>query len=63
MAGLANKDKKLWEGLKNWDAMVLSETWVEEKGKKVREKFTERFIWGWQTATRKHLKGKAKEEW
>lgn len=39
VAGIVNKDKKFWESLKNWDAMVLSETRVEEKGwEKVLEK-------------------------
>lgn len=32
MAGLGNKDKEFWEGLKDWDVTVTSETWVDEKG-------------------------------
>lgn len=34
VAGLSNKDKEFWEGLKNWDVInwVLSKTWVEEEG-------------------------------
>lgn len=38
VASLVNKDKEFWEGLKDWDIMVLSETWVEEEGwRRVRE--------------------------
>lgn len=34
-----NEDKEFWESLKIWDAMVLLETWVEEKGwEKVKKK-------------------------
>lgn len=47
MAGLVNKDKEFWEGLKNWDVIVLSKTWVEEKGwKKIKEKLPGGFAWG-----------------
>lgn len=41
VADLVNKDKEFWEGLKDWDVMVLSETWVEVEGwRRVREKVT-----------------------
>lgn len=47
VAGLSNKDKKFWESLKNWDMIVLSETWAEEDGwKRIRDKFPGEFIWG-----------------
>lgn len=40
---------------------MLSETWVEEESwKTVREKLPAGFIWGWQAATRKHVKERAK---
>lgn len=32
VAGLGNKDGDFWKGLKEWDVLVLSETWVDEKG-------------------------------
>lgn len=32
VAGLANKDREFWEGLKNWEVMVLVETWTDTKG-------------------------------
>lgn len=25
------KDKEFWKGLKEWDVMVLTKTWMEEK--------------------------------
>lgn len=30
VAGLGNKDRNFWEALGQWDAIVLTETWVEE---------------------------------
>jgi len=32
VAGLGNKDKEFWVGLKSWDIIILIETWVDEKG-------------------------------
>lgn len=32
VAGLGNKDGDFWKGLREWDVLVLSETWVNEKG-------------------------------
>lgn len=31
VAGLANKDREFWEGLKNWEVMVLVETWTDTR--------------------------------
>lgn len=31
VAGLKNKDRDFWEGLKGWDIMILCETWVDNK--------------------------------
>lgn len=45
--------------------MVLLETWVEEKGwEKVSEKSPGRegVVWGCQTATKKHAKGRTRGE-
>lgn len=37
---LVNNDE-FWEGFKDWDVMMLSETWVEVEGwRRVREKVT-----------------------
>lgn len=46
MAGLGNKDKDFWKGLKEWDIMVLIETWMDEKGWKVwKEKLPRGYRW------------------
>lgn len=60
VAGLGNKDKEFWKGLKEWDVMVLLETWVEEKDwNKIRRKLLEEYKWGMQRATRKGKRGRA----
>lgn len=47
VAGLGNKDKEFWKRLKEWDVMVLMETWIEEKGwNKIRRKLPEGYKWG-----------------
>lgn len=32
MAGLRNKDEGFWRGLRDWDILILMETWLDEKG-------------------------------
>ena len=47
VAGLKRKDEGFWRGLEEWDVMVLSETWVEEKDWGVcRKESTERIYMG-----------------
>lgn len=47
MAGLCNKDRDFWEGLKEWDVIVLSKTWIEGDGwNRWREKLPRGLIWG-----------------
>lgn len=42
VAGLRNKDKKFWEGLKEWDVLFLSETWTDERNwRGIRERLPE----------------------
>lgn len=31
VAGLWTKDKEFWNGLKDWDVITLTETWIEKK--------------------------------
>jgi len=31
VAGLYNKDENFWKKLGDWEVVVLSETWIEEK--------------------------------
>lgn len=60
MAGLGNKDGDFWEGLREWDVLVLSETWVEEKGwDKVKGRLLGGYEWAAQMAKRRNRKGRA----
>lgn len=46
VAELSNKDRDLWEGLKEWNVIVLSETWIEDKGwNRWRERLPKRLIY------------------
>lgn len=27
-----NKDKEFWNGLRDWNVVILTETWIEKKG-------------------------------
>lgn len=31
VAGLKNKDAEFWENVREWDVMVMMQTWVDEK--------------------------------
>lgn len=31
VAGLGNKDADFWRGIREWDVVVLLETWIREK--------------------------------
>ncbi|XP_036148384.1 uncharacterized protein LOC118647469 [Monomorium pharaonis] len=60
VAGLSNKDKEFWDGLKEWDVMFLLETWADEKGwEKIRDRVPKGYEWGVQKASRKNRKGRA----
>jgi len=61
VAGLRNKDRDFWEGLKEWDVMFLMETWMDEKGwKKVKGELPKGFNWKVQWAKKRNKKGRAK---
>ncbi|XP_024887566.1 trichohyalin-like [Temnothorax curvispinosus] len=60
VAGLSNKDKDFWEGIKEWDVIVMMETWTDEKGwEKVKEKLPREYRWRVQIAARRNKKGRA----
>ncbi|XP_071572354.1 uncharacterized protein [Temnothorax nylanderi] len=60
VAGISNKDKNFWEGIKEWDVIVMMETWTDEKGwEKVKEKLPREYRWRVQKATRRNRKGRA----
>lgn len=46
VAGLKNKDRKFWEGLKDQDVLILNETQIDRKGwEQVREKMPKEYVW------------------
>jgi len=47
VAGLRNKDEKYWEFLKEWEVIILTETWVKEKEKgRIKGKLPKVYVWG-----------------
>lgn len=60
VAGLANKEKEFWEGIKEWEVVVMIETWVEEKNwEKWKIKLPKGYKWTMQGAKKKNKKGRA----
>lgn len=46
VAGLRNKDKEFWNGLRKWEVMVMVETWVERKRwKRIKGKLPKGYKW------------------
>lgn len=46
VAGLRNKDKEFWNGLRRWEVMVMVETWVERKRwKRIKGKLPKGYKW------------------
>lgn len=59
VAGVRNKDKDFWEGLEEWDIVVMIETWIDEKGwEKIRGRLPKGYKWSVQMAKRKNKKGR-----
>lgn len=47
VVGLAGKDKEFWRSLRDWDVMVLSETWTDVKNwERIRRKLSIGYVWG-----------------
>lgn len=60
IAGLRNKDRDFWKGLEKWNVIVLSETWVDEKGwERIKNNLPKGYKWGKQLAKRRGRKGRA----
>lgn len=46
VAGLRNKNKEFWNGLRRWEVMVMVETWVERKRwKRIKGKLPKGYKW------------------
>lgn len=60
MTGLGNKGRNFWKEVKEWDIIIISQTWVEERGwKKIRNMVSKGYRWEVQWAGRKNRKGRA----
>jgi len=60
VAGITNKDKEFWKGIKEWDVIIMMETWLDKKGwEKIKKRMPKEFSWRVQLATRRNRKGRA----
>jgi len=49
VAGLKNKDKEFWKGIREWDVVILMETWVDRKGwEKIAWRMPKEYNWEMQ---------------
>lgn len=61
VAGLLNKDRQFWKYIEKFDAIGLTETWVDGKQwERLKEKLPDKFIWKCAAVKREKIKGKAK---
>lgn len=61
VAGVEDKDKDFWESLKEWDVLVLNETWIQKKRwEKIRGRMPKGYIWEVQEAGERNKNG---ERW
>lgn len=60
VAGLMGKDEEFWREVKEWDVVVMLETWLEKKRwKRIKNKLSGEFEWETQLATKRSKKGRA----
>lgn len=61
VAGVENKDRDFWQRIKEWEIVILMETWVEEKyWGRVKERLPKKFKWKTQMAKRRNRKERAR---
>lgn len=54
VAGLLGKDRKFWERIKDWNVIVVSETWIDERGwEKIKDRIPKGYNWKVQFAGKK----------
>ena len=62
VAGLIIKDKEVWEYLKSFDVIGLTETWIEEDHcEKLKYRLFKEYDWKCRAAMKVSKKGRAKE--
>lgn len=60
VAGLERKEKDFFKGLEEWEVIIMTETWVEEKGwKRVKRRLPKGYKWEARHARREKKKGRA----
>lgn len=60
VAGLKNEDRDFWNGLRDWDVVTLTETWIEKKKwSNLKEKLLGGYVWELQEAKKRYKKGRA----
>jgi len=61
VAGVKNKDEEFWGFLREWEVIILMETWLEKSGwGGIKGKLPKGYVWGAQWARRESKKGRAK---
>jgi len=59
VAGVKGKGESFWREVREWDMVVMMETWVEEKNwEKMKDRLPKEYRWGKQVAKRKNRKGR-----
>ena len=60
VAGLKNKDRGFWEGIREWDVVIMCETWMgRREWEIVKGRATKGYVWEVQYAERRGKKGRA----
>lgn len=60
VAGVGGKGREFWKEMTEWDIIVMTETWLEQKGWEILRGRTPRsYRWKVQLANRKNRKGRA----
>lgn len=60
VVGVGGKDREFWKEMTEWDIIVMTETWLEEKGwERLRGRMSRGYRWEVQLASRKNRKRRA----
>ena len=54
-----NKDREFWAQIREWDVVVMMETWIRKEGwKRIRDRLPDEFKWEAQWAKKRNKKGR-----
>lgn len=52
---MRNIDREFWEGLREWNVIILMEMWIDKKGwHKAKKNLPRGYVWERQKTTRKN---------